>query len=49
MLKIKLFKKQVEQLFRNQGSNNITYNTNIVLNAFGKENKVIYLKDYIKG
>jgi hypothetical protein len=42
-------RKQVEQLLRNQGSNNITYNTNIVLNAFGKENMSYITNDYIKG
>ena len=42
-------RKQVEQLLRNQGSNNITYNTNIVLNAFGKENMSYISNDYIKG
>ena len=46
---IQELRKQVEQLLRNQGSNNITYNTNIVLNAFGKENTSYISKDYIKG
>ena len=46
---IKELRTQVEQLLRNQGSNNITYNTNIVLNAFGKENTNYISKDYIKG
>ena len=44
---IQELRKQVEQLLRNQGSNNITYNTNIVLNAFGKENTSYISKDYI--
>ena len=46
---IQELRTQVEQLLRNQGSNNITYNTNIVLNAFGKENTNYISKDYIKG
>ena len=42
-------RKQVESLLKNQGSNNITYNTNIILNAFGKENISYISNDYIKG
>ena len=41
-------RKQVELLLRNQGSNNITFNTNIVLNAFGKENTSYITSDYVK-
>jgi hypothetical protein len=41
-------RKQVELLIRNQGSNNITFNTNIVLNAFGKENTSYITSDYVK-
>lgn len=35
---IKELRNQIDLLMQNQGSNNITYNTNIMLNAFGKEN-----------
>ena len=45
---IQELRKQVEQLLKNQGSNNITYNTNIVLNAFGKENTSYISNEYIK-
>ena len=41
-------RKQVDLLLRNQGSNNITFNTNIVLNAFGKENTSYITSDYVK-
>lgn len=39
---------QVGLLINNQGSNNITFNTNIVLNAFGKENTSYITSDYVK-
>ena len=41
-------RKQIDLLLRNQGSNNITFNTNIVLNAFGKENTSYITSDYVK-
>ena len=42
-------RKQVESLLKNQGNNNVTYNTNIILNAFGKENISYISNDYLKG
>ena len=50
---IQELKNQIEVLLKNQGNNNvhnnITYNTSIVLNAFGKENTSYITKDYISG
>ena len=50
---IEELKNQIELLLRNQGSNNvhnnITYNTSIVLNAFGNENTSYITSEYIKG
>ena len=39
---------QIDLLIKNQGSNNVTYNTNIVLNAFGKENISYISNAYIQ-
>ena len=47
---IDTLKKQVEILLKNQGSrtiNNITYNTQIVINPFGQENISYINSDYI--
>ena len=48
---IEALKNQIEVLLKNQGSNNvhnnITYNTSIVLNAFGKENTSYITAEYL--
>jgi len=50
---IEELKNQIDLLLKNQGSNNvhnnITYNTSIVLNAFGSENTSYITGEYIKG
>ena len=50
---IEELKNQIDLLLKNQGSNNvhnnITYNTSIVLNAFGSENISYITGEYIKG
>ena len=49
---IQELKNQIEVLLKNQGNNNvhnnITYNTSIVLNAFGKENTSYITEDKIR-
>ena len=49
---IEELKNQIELLLKNQGSNNvhnnITYNTSIVLNAFGKENTSYITGEYLR-
>lgn len=48
---IETLQNQIEVLLKNQGSNNvhnnITYNTSIVLNAFGKENTSYITAEYL--
>tara|TARA_B110000211_G_scaffold231019_1_gene291748 strand:+ start:6836 stop:7372 length:537 start_codon:yes stop_codon:yes gene_type:complete len=43
--------RQIELLIKTQGQtiNNITYNTQIVINPFGKENTSYITRDYING